>query len=299
MPLQAQVLYEYIAQDGDQLTIKPGDIIEIVDDSPDLNGWALARRGNREGYVPAEYVRYIDQNNNYDGDLWRTTGFEQYYNNVLAHEKQSPYCEKVVHSVEEVFIPFPCSKFIFSMERPYLKRGAMLHLLFSFIVAIVDSLTILAPCVPFDTQSAQRPEMSQVVLTCINIVVRALLCLWFIGRYPRRNLTMTTFPCLTIISSLTYSIRVYELLEMGDNKEYDGYRYYRSWMWSSLVNVPFSIAGLVLVLTGSPGLDAVSIVVLVLNLLNVGRCFLASWACVESGNNVHADFERTIRFYHL
>lgn len=43
--VQAQVLYEYEAHDDDQLTIRPGDIITIIDDSQDLNGWALAQKG--------------------------------------------------------------------------------------------------------------------------------------------------------------------------------------------------------------------------------------------------------------
>jgi len=297
---QAQVLYEYEAQDGDQLTIKPGDIIEIIDDSLDLNGWALARKGNKEGYVPADYVRYIETNKEPTyGDEWRTVGFEQYYTTILAQEHNLPYCEKLSHFVKEVYVPYRCSKFMYTMKRSDLKRGAILNLLFSFLVAIVDSLTMIAPCLPFDSNSSDKPEIVQVILTIVNIILRVMLCLWFIGRYPRGNLTIMTFPFLSVISSLTYSIRVYELLEMGDNKEYDGYRYYRSWMWSSLLNVPFAIAGLVLVLKGYPGLDAVSIVILVLNLLNVGRCFLAAWACVESGNDIHSDFQKTIKSYHL
>eukprot|EP00490_Sorites_sp_Unknown_P011300 CAMPEP_0114661028 /NCGR_PEP_ID=MMETSP0191-20121206/21493_1 /TAXON_ID=126664 /ORGANISM="Sorites sp." /LENGTH=74 /DNA_ID=CAMNT_0001891951 /DNA_START=45 /DNA_END=266 /DNA_ORIENTATION=+ len=70
--IQAQVLYEYEAHDDDQLSIKPGDIVTIIDDSQDLNGWALAQKGDKEGYVPAEYVRYIDQpiDNGYTGDTW-------------------------------------------------------------------------------------------------------------------------------------------------------------------------------------------------------------------------------------
>ena len=59
---QAQVLYEYTAQDDDQLSIKPGEIVKIIDSSQDLNGWALAQKGDKEGYVPAEYVRSIDDN---------------------------------------------------------------------------------------------------------------------------------------------------------------------------------------------------------------------------------------------
>lgn len=93
---------------------------------------------------------------------------------------------------------------------------------------------------------------------------------------------------------------MYEVLEMGDNKEYDGYRFYRTWMWSSALNIPFAIISLVLLsLNKSSGLIAVSIFVVVWNLLNVGRCYLAQWANRESGNEIHPDFETTIKKYHL
>ena len=86
---------------------------------------------------------------------------------------------------------------------------------------------------------------------------------------------------------------------MGDNKEYDAYRYYRTWMWASLINLPFEIAALILVILGDPGLIAVSVLVLVWNIINAGRCFLAQWAMVESGNDIHPDFEQTIKKYKL
>ena len=70
-------------------------------------------------------------------------------------------------------------------------------------------------------------------------------------------------------------------------------------MWSSLTNVPFTAVGLTLVILGDEGLIAVSILVLVWNLLNVGRCFLAAWAAVESGNDIHPDFDSTIKRYKL
>jgi len=299
LPAQAQVLYEYDAVDQNQLSIKPGEIIEITDDSPELQGWALAKKGDQEGYVPADYVRYIDNKSDVYVDDWKTPGFEQYYMTVLSPEQKLPYCAKLFRDMNDVYIPWRCSRYMFTMAKAESKRGAILNLLFSFLLAIVDSLTMVAPRLPFDTNSAQKPNMVEVLLTAVNVFLRVVMCLWFVGKYPRGSLTLMTFPFLSIISSLTYSIRVYELLEMGENKEYDGYRYYRSWMWSSLLNVPFTIAGLTLVLRGFPGLDAISIIVLVLNLLNVGRCFLAAWASLEAGNEIHSDFEETIQRHHL
>ena len=62
-PYQAQVLYEYVGVDEDQLTIKPGEIIIILDYSEELNGWALAtkikKNVSEEGYIPGEWVRSI------------------------------------------------------------------------------------------------------------------------------------------------------------------------------------------------------------------------------------------------
>ena len=140
----------------------------------------------------------------------------------------------------------------------------------------------------------------QIIICLLNFLCRILLTLLFINRYPRQNLNFTTFPLLNVISSLTFSIRIYESLELGDNKEYDGYRYYRSWMWSSFLNIPFQIIALILVIIqAGAGSIALSVLVLVGNLLNVGRCFLASWARKESGNDIHPDFEQTIKRYKL
>ena len=145
-----------------------------------------------------------------------------------------------------------------------------------------------------------RVSVGQLIVCLLNFVVRALLTLLFMKRYPRPNLNFTTFPLINIISSLTFSIRIYESLELGDNKEYDGYRYYRSWMWSSFTNLPFAVVALILVIVNSGvGSIALSVLVLVGNLLNVGRCFLASWARKESGNDIHPDFEQTIKRYKL
>jgi len=233
--------------------------------------------------------------NNKDG--WYTAEFEQYYTRVLMEEQQLEYCTKLKTSMEEVYIPCPCSKFMYTYSRPDLKRGVILHLLFSFLFAVVDTLTILIPCISFN--SNRNPDTSQVVMTLINILLRVILCLWFIGRYPRSNLTLMTFPLLSVISVFTYGIRVYELLYLGDNKEYDSYRYFRTWMWGALVNIPFSVASLIMVVGGAPGLDSIVTLLFVLNFLNVVRCFLTSWASVESGNDLHSDFGMTIKRYHL
>jgi len=159
--------------------------------------------------------------------------------------------------------------------------------------------SIIAPCLPVAVDESPSPSLGQIIVTIVNTISRMILTILFMARFPRPEINFMTFPVLNVFASLTFSIRVYELLEMGDNKEYDGYRFYRSWMWSSLLNIPFCIIGLVLVLLGSPGLIAISILVLVWNILNVGRCFLAQWACKESGNDIHPDFETVIKQYHL
>jgi len=102
LPAQAQVLYEYDAVDQNQLSIKPGEIIEITDDSPELQGWALAKKGDQEGYVPADYVRYIDNKSDVYVDDWKTPGFEQYYMTVLSPEQKLPYCAKLFRDMNDV-----------------------------------------------------------------------------------------------------------------------------------------------------------------------------------------------------
>lgn len=59
-PHEAEVLYEYVGVDENQLTIKKGETIIIIDASEELNGWALAANNNNdEGYVPKEYIKRI------------------------------------------------------------------------------------------------------------------------------------------------------------------------------------------------------------------------------------------------
>eukprot|EP01084_Bolivina_argentea_P169598 293990_1 len=59
------VLYEYESQDEDQLSIKPGEEVFVLDCSADLNGWALVENmDKKEGYIPAEYMRSIQNDDN-------------------------------------------------------------------------------------------------------------------------------------------------------------------------------------------------------------------------------------------
>ena len=56
---KAVVQYEYAAQSSDELTIQPGDVLEIVlmevPDDPH-HAWWRARLNGQEGLVPKEYV---------------------------------------------------------------------------------------------------------------------------------------------------------------------------------------------------------------------------------------------------
>ena len=160
MSYQAQVLYEYTAQDDDQLSIKPGEIVTIIDASADLNGWALAQKGDREGYVPAEYVRsiddtatnqapYVSSDWNNVSEEWQPSGFKTYYETVLSQEHHLPFSFKFTKSVRDVLIPCPCSRFDYVMARGDSRRGAILTLLFGFLICTFDAFSIVAPTIPF------------------------------------------------------------------------------------------------------------------------------------------------------
>jgi len=51
-----KALYNYTAQQPDELSFQEGDIIYIVDDSTDPQGWWRARCGAKVGLIPSNYV---------------------------------------------------------------------------------------------------------------------------------------------------------------------------------------------------------------------------------------------------
>ena len=160
---QAQVLYEYTAQDDDQLSIKPGEIVKIIDSSQDLNGWALAQKGDKEGYVPAEYVRSIDDNSspynewNNASDEWQPSGFKTFYETVLSQEHRLPFFYKLSKAVKEVLVPCPCRQLDYVMSRGDSRRGAILNLIFGFIICSFDGFSILSPILPIPKGSEYVP----------------------------------------------------------------------------------------------------------------------------------------------
>ncbi|KAK6820880.1 myosin I myo5 [Apiospora arundinis] len=55
--MQAKVLYDFAGQKENELTIKAGDIIEVV--QKENNGWWLAKNASGQAWVPAAYVEEI------------------------------------------------------------------------------------------------------------------------------------------------------------------------------------------------------------------------------------------------
>ena len=51
-------LYNFNAEDQPEMGIKKGEVLDILDMDPALNGWAYAKRkrDGTEGYVPISYV---------------------------------------------------------------------------------------------------------------------------------------------------------------------------------------------------------------------------------------------------
>jgi len=183
------------------------------------------------------------------------------------------------------------------MARNEVRMGAALSITINFVICLFDFFCLLSPMVCIADN--KNPTLGEILVVIMNVLARILLTLVFISRYPRHSLIFCTFPFLNVIASLTYGMRIYEFLEMGDNKEYDGYRYYRTWMYCFLVNVPFEIVSLILDIKGECGIMAVSIMVLTWNIIHIGRCFLAQWANVEKGNDLHSDFQATIQKHKL
>nr|CCA13895.1 conserved hypothetical protein [Albugo laibachii Nc14] len=52
--LFATAAYEFVAEDASQLTIRPGDLLQILRKDPD--GWWYAEMGQQRGYVPGSYL---------------------------------------------------------------------------------------------------------------------------------------------------------------------------------------------------------------------------------------------------
>ena len=70
-PSRVKVLYDYEAQDLDELTIKEGDLIDLVKEglalcpltpilsSSDESGWWTGKVGGKEGFFPGAYVEKV------------------------------------------------------------------------------------------------------------------------------------------------------------------------------------------------------------------------------------------------
>lgn len=56
---KAKALYEYISEAPNELTIKPGDIIWIIDDSPLEQWWEGYIEGRGRGFFPAQYCEIL------------------------------------------------------------------------------------------------------------------------------------------------------------------------------------------------------------------------------------------------
>jgi myosin-1 len=53
-------LYDYVAQDADELTLATGDMVQIVKKDP--SGWWQGRLKGRDGLFPANYVEEENSN---------------------------------------------------------------------------------------------------------------------------------------------------------------------------------------------------------------------------------------------
>jgi bifunctional DNA-binding transcriptional regulator/antitoxin component of YhaV-PrlF toxin-antitoxin module len=64
-PGELRSIYSYEAQNSDELSIKEGDILQIVEHD-DGTGWIKAKLGNQIGLIPANYVEHLEDTTSFD-----------------------------------------------------------------------------------------------------------------------------------------------------------------------------------------------------------------------------------------
>ena len=57
---KAKVLWDYNAQDQDEVTLKRGDIVNVLGDS-EFDGWWKVQLGQKIGAFPSDYVKLINK----------------------------------------------------------------------------------------------------------------------------------------------------------------------------------------------------------------------------------------------
>lgn len=57
--LKAKAMFPYIADQEDEITIKEGDIVDVISRETEQDGWWLVRLGNNEGLVPDNFLSLI------------------------------------------------------------------------------------------------------------------------------------------------------------------------------------------------------------------------------------------------
>ncbi|KAI8971437.1 hypothetical protein BDF20DRAFT_679063 [Mycotypha africana] len=78
-PTEIQSIYDYLAQNADELNLTAGDILTVVEPD-DGSGWIKAQRGAEVGLVPANYIEYITnqlQQNDNDGLTYLTDSLQE------------------------------------------------------------------------------------------------------------------------------------------------------------------------------------------------------------------------------
>ena len=52
-------MFEYAATQDDEITVKEGDIVEIVTTTTDQDGWWVIKKGSQEGLVPDNFLEKL------------------------------------------------------------------------------------------------------------------------------------------------------------------------------------------------------------------------------------------------
>ena len=75
---KAKIMFPYTASQEDEITVKEGDIVEIVEKVTDQDGWMKIRLGSKEGLMPDNFLEPLP------GEYYTTSALCTIINNYIT-----------------------------------------------------------------------------------------------------------------------------------------------------------------------------------------------------------------------
>lgn len=172
----------------------------------------------------------------------RVGTFQMIWNEYLDAEQKLPLSKKLSYCFKRTFCSCRSLEYILQPQDS-LRYPALRAVLFTFVFAVIDNIQLFYGFQSLVTQN--KSEAISAWIGIANIIARIILSLYFMSRFPISIMIFSTFPILNLWTSIKNTTTIYTDLNSSFTKEYDGFRYYWALSMTSLLNIPFLIAGCV------------------------------------------------------